>query len=149
MHIQMIARRALFRLSLAGAAALLARPFAAFSSEKQPRGPGLYLAVYRPGPAWIKRQPTASQPLREHGRYILNLHLQGRLRLAGGFPDDGGAAVFEAESDEAAQAIIAADPAVRTGVMECTLRRWSVQDWDEIASRARARPGSAGTPRNL
>ncbi|WP_331067858.1 hypothetical protein [Steroidobacter sp.] len=145
----MIARRALLRLSLAGAAALLARPFAAFGSEKQPRGPGLYLAVYRPGPGWIEGQPTASQPLREHGRYILNLHLQGRLRLAGGFPDDGGAAAFEAESDEAAQAIIAADPAVKSRVMQCTLRRWSVQDWDAIANRTRAKPGSAGIPRNL
>lgn len=146
MHIRMIARRALFRLSLAGATALLARPFAAFSSEKQARGPGLYLAVYRPGPGWIEGQPTAAQPLREHGRYMLNLHLQGRLRLAGGFPDDGGAAAFEAENDEAAQAIIAADPAVKTGVMQCTLRRWSVQDWDEIAKRADAKPGGVGIP---
>lgn len=135
-------RRALFRLSLAGAAAFLMRPFAAHSTEKPSPTPGLYLAVYRPGPAWIKGQPTASQPLREHGRYILQLHLQGKLKLAGGFPDDGGAAAFEADSDEAAQAIIAADPAVTAGVMECTLRRWSVQDWEAIALRSKAKTGA-------
>jgi len=146
MHTRTIARRGLFQLSLAAVGALLMRPFAAFSSQKQPGTPGLYLAIYRPGPAWIPGQPTSSQPLREHGRYILDLHLQGKLRLAGGFTDDGGAAAFEAESDEAAQAIIAADPAVKTGVMECTLRRWNVQDWDGIASRVKARSGSAEPP---
>jgi len=139
MHIAGIfGRRALFRLSLAGAAAFLTRPFAAHSTESRSRTPGLYLAIYRPGPAWIKGQPTTSQPLREHGRHILQLHLQGKLKLAGGFPDDGGAAAFEADSDEAAQAIIAADPAVTAGLMECTLRRWNVQDWDAIAHRAKA-----------
>lgn len=147
MHIRgIIGRRVLFRLSLAGAAAFLMRPFAALGTEKEPRTPGaptpaLYLAIYRPGPAWIAGQPTASQPLREHGRYILQLHAQGRLRLAGGFPDDGGAAAFEADSDVAAQAIIAADPAVVAGVMECTLRRWNVQDWDAIARRVKAKEG--------
>jgi uncharacterized protein YciI len=137
MHIRgIIGRRGFFRLSLAGVSALLMRPFAARGTEKQPQKPNLYLAIYRPGPAWITGQPTASQPLREHGRYILRLHRQGKLRLAGGFPADGGAAAFEAQSDDSAQAIIAADPAVIAGVMECTLRRWNVQDWDAIARRS-------------
>jgi uncharacterized protein YciI len=133
---RIIGRRDLIRLSLAGAAAFLMRPFVARSTEKEPKKPNLYLAVYRPGPAWIQGQPTTAQPLREHGRYILQLHLQGKLKLAGGFPVDGGAAAFEADSDEAAQAIIASDPAVIAGVMECTLRRWNVQDWDAIARRS-------------
>ncbi|WP_116807918.1 YciI family protein [Steroidobacter cummioxidans] len=137
MHMHKIGRRVLFRLSFAGAAAFLMRPFAAHSAEQAPPKASLYLAMYRPGPAWIEGQPTASQPLREHGRYILQLHLQGKLRLAGGFPEDGGAAVFEAESDAIAQSIIAADPAVTTGLMECTLRRWNVQDWDAIARRVK------------
>nr|WP_298728598.1 YciI family protein [uncultured Steroidobacter sp.] len=136
MH-KIMERRVLFRLSLAGAAAFLLRPFAAHGAEKAAPASNLYLAIYRPGPAWIEGQPTASQPLREHGRYILQLHLQGKLRLAGGFPDDGGAAVFEAESDAIAQSIVAADPAVVAGVMECTLRRWNVQDWDAIARRVK------------
>lgn len=136
MHIRgIIGRRGLFRLSFAGAAAFIMRPFAAYSTEKAPRTPGLYLAMYRPGPAWIDGQPTASQPLRDHARYIVQLHVQGKLRLAGGFPLDGGAAAFEADSDAAAQAVIAADPAVIAGVMECTLRRWNVQDWDAIARK--------------
>lgn len=137
MHIGgIMGRRSFFRLSLAGAAAFLMRPFAARSAEKAPTKPNLYLAIYRPGPAWIDGQPTASQPLREHGRYILQLHVQGKLKLAGGFPLDGGAAAFEAESDAIAQGVIDADPAVIAGVMECTLRRWNVQDWDAIARRS-------------
>lgn len=137
MHIRgIIGRRGFVRLSLVGASAFLMRPFAARSTEKGAQKPSLYLAIYRPGPAWIEGQPTASQPLREHGRYILSLHLQGKLRLAGGFPTDGGAAAFEADSDATAQAIVAADPAVIAGVMECTLRRWNVQDWDAIARRS-------------
>src|SRR5262249_16798526 len=97
MHIHgIMGRRGFVRLSLAGAAAFLMRPFAAASTEKGPPKPGLSLAIYRPGPAWIQGQPTASQPLRDHGRYILQLHVQGKLKLAGGFPVDGGAAAFEA-----------------------------------------------------
>jgi uncharacterized protein YciI len=130
---RIIGRRGLFQLSLAGTVALLMRPFAARSAVKEQ----LYLAIYRPGPAWIEGQPTASQPLREHGRYILDLHARGKLRLAGGFPLDGGAAAFEADSDAAAQAIVAADPAVIAGVMECSVRRWNVQDWDAIARRVK------------
>lgn len=131
--LRIIGRRGLFQLSLAGAVALLMRPFAAHSAVKEQ----LYLAIYRPGPAWIKGQPTTSQPLREHGRYILDLHVRGKLRLAGGFPLDGGAAAFEADSDAAAQAIVAADPAVIAGVMECSVRRWNVQDWDAIARKVK------------
>ncbi|HEY5754631.1 MAG TPA: YciI family protein [Steroidobacter sp.] len=130
---RIIGRRGVLQLSLAGAVALLMRPFAARSAVKEQ----LYLAIYRPGPAWIEGQPTTSQPLREHGRYILDLHVRGKLRLAGGFPLDGGAAAFEADSDAAAQAIIAADPAVIAGVMECSVRRWNVQDWDAIARRVK------------
>jgi uncharacterized protein len=134
---RIIGRRVLLRLSFAGAAALLMRPFGARGAETEPGTPGLYLAIYRPGPAWIQGRPTASQPLREHGRYILDLHQKNKLRLAGGFPLDGGAAAFEADSDAAAQAVVAADPAVIAGVMECTVRRWNVQDWDAIARRVK------------
>lgn len=147
MHIRsIIERRVLFRLSLAGAAGLLLRPFAAYGAQRTPHTQSLYLAIYRPGTAWIKGRPTTSQPLREHGRYILHLHVQGKLKLAGGFPVDGGAAAFEADSDEAAQAIIDADPAVTAGVMECTLRRWNVQDWDAIARSVKVRGDSVESP---
>ena len=97
----------------------------------------LYLAVYGPGPAWIPGQPTSAQPLREHGRYILDLHGRGQLRLAGPFPNDpGGAVLFEAEDEASASAIVDADPAVTSGIMVCTLRRWEPLDWTEIAGRA-------------
>lgn len=93
----------------------------------------LYLAIYRPGPAWLVGKPTSEQPLREHGRYMLELHKQGRLRFAGGFADNlGGAAAFEAENDDAAQSIVDADPAVISGVMVCTVQRWRLVDWANV-----------------
>ena len=95
-----------------------------------------YLTVFRPGPQWLPGKPLAAQPLRAHGAYMLDLYRRGSLKLAGGFADDsGGAVVFEAESDEQAQRIIAADPAVTAGVFIFQLQRWSLVDWAAAAAR--------------
>jgi uncharacterized protein YciI len=99
----------------------------------------LFLAVYRPGPAWLPDKPTNEQPLREHGRYMLELYRRGLLKFAGGFDDDsGGAAAFEADDEAAARAIVDADPAVSGGVMVCKVQRWNLVDWASLASPARA-----------
>ena len=93
----------------------------------------LYLAIYRPGPGWLPGKLTSEQPLRDHGRYMLDLHRQERLTLAGAFADhSGGAAAFEADDDESAHSIVAADPAVSQGVMTCTVQRWNVVDWTSL-----------------
>lgn len=90
-----------------------------------------YLVVYRPGPAWLPGMPLAEQPLREHGRYILSLYVKGSLKSAGPFLDDsGGAAVFEAASEEEARAVVAADPAVVSGVFLGELHPWRLVDWE-------------------
>jgi uncharacterized protein len=121
-------RRRFVHLGAAAAAALASsRPAEAAAPMRS-----VYLAVYGPGPKWLPDKPTSAQPLREHGRYMLDLYRAGRLRLAGSFGDEsGGAAAFEADDDAAAQAIVDADPAVREGVMVCTLRRWRVVDWSK------------------
>ena len=89
-----------------------------------------YLVVYKPGPSWRQGKPIAEQPLKEHGRYILSLYVKGSLKSAGPFSDDaGGAAVFEAANDEEAKAVVAADPAVASGVFLAELHPWGLVDW--------------------
>jgi uncharacterized protein len=89
-----------------------------------------YLVVYRPGPAWLAGKPITEQPLKDHGRYILSLYVNGSLRFAGPFTDNaGGAAAFEAADDEEAKAVVAADPAVTSGVFVAELHPWRLVDW--------------------
>jgi uncharacterized protein len=89
-----------------------------------------YLVVYKPGPAWLEGKPLAEQPLKEHGRYLLSLYVKGSLKFAGPFSDNaGGAAVFDAADDEEAQAVVAADPAVTSGVFIAELHPWRLVDW--------------------
>jgi hypothetical protein len=70
---------------LAGCAAVGA------AQETAPRAKATYLVVYRPGPSWVAGKPLAEQPLKEHGRYMLELYGKGTLKFAGPFLDDSGA----------------------------------------------------------
>jgi uncharacterized protein YciI len=63
---------------------------------------------------------------------MLSLDKKGQLKFAGPFPDDsGGAAAFEAESEEAAKAVVAADPAVTSRVFLAELHPWRLVDWEQ------------------
>ena len=86
----------------------------------------LFAFIYRPGPAWKQGLPMAKQDLREHGAYFARLTAEGRVVAAGGFVGtDGGMAVLRAaDADEAAR-LLAADPAVATGVFQADLRGWA------------------------
>jgi hypothetical protein len=96
-----------------------------------------WLVVYRPGPAWLADRPLSEQPLKEHGRYMLDLYRRGLLQLAGPFADDsGGALVFRASSDREARAIVEADPAVVERIFRYELRPWKLVAWNELAARA-------------
>ena len=94
--------------------------------------PNLYLAVYQPGPAWLAGQPMSHQPLKEHGRYLLNLYAKGVLKFAGPFSDDtGGASVITARDLDEANALIAADPAVVSQVFVYALHPWALVPWEQ------------------
>ena len=98
----------------------------------------MYLVVYRPGAGWIQGKPMQEQPpLKEHGRYMLQLYRQGVLQFAGRFGDNiGGAMAFTAKDDAEANAIVAADPAVTSGMFTHELRAWELQPWADIAARS-------------
>lgn len=128
-------RRQFVQMGLAGFSAALAcgSVGAQVSTPAQPS----FLCVYRPGPRWLPGKPLAEQPLREHGRYMLELYRRGVMRLAGRFADDsGGAMLFGADDEASAQAIVAADPAVVAGTFSYELRRWAFVDWAALAQRA-------------
>ena len=97
-----------------------------------------YLVVYRPGPAWLTGKSVIEQPLKEHGKYMLSLYIKGSMRLAGPLTDNAGGAVLLAVSDEAeAKAIVANDPAVKSGIFVYEMHPWKLQPWEEFAKKAK------------
>ena len=82
-----------------------------------------YLVLYRPGPAWQTDKTIYEQDLEGHG-----LHLQAELEaetllFGGPFTDSsGGFAVFVAESLEAMESRVAADPSIVSGVFVAQVR---------------------------
>ena len=119
---------------LAGLTAALAGSSGA-THAAQPAQPS-YLCIDRPGANWLPGKPLSEQPLREHGRYMLDLYRRGIMRLAGRFADDsGGAMLFGADDDASAQAIVAADPAVVAQTFTYELRQWAFVDWEALAQR--------------
>jgi uncharacterized protein YciI len=102
--------------------------------------PAGFLVVYKAGPAW--RTDVASDvQLRDHGRYMFGLHQKKIMKAGGPFTNGtGGAALLEAESLAAAQALVDADPAVVNKVFTAEVHAWSHVNWDEVARRFQTRP---------
>jgi uncharacterized protein YciI len=97
-----------------------------------------YLVLYRPGPAWLTGKSVTEQPLKEHGKYMLCLYIKGSMRLAGPLTDNAGGAVLLEVSDEAeAKAIVANDPAVKSGIFVYEMHPWKLQPWEEFAKKAK------------
>jgi uncharacterized protein YciI len=94
-----------------------------------------YLVIYRPGPGWLPGKPLAEQPLRDHGKYMLSLYVKGLMKLAGPLTDDAGGAVVLDVADEAeARAIVAADPAVKSGLFVHEMHPWKLMPWEKYAN---------------
>lgn len=139
------ARRQFVLMSLAASTAIVtsAGAIEENGTDSTPSAPVIstYLVIYRPGEAWKPGAPIGELPLREHGRYMLDLYKRGAMRFAGPFADDSGAAVMiEAESDEAARAVVEADPAVASKIFLYEMHRWSLVPWAEIAERHNSPP---------
>ena len=110
--------------------ALLAAPAAATQApapavETQPARQ-LFVVHYRPGTAWVAGRPMHEQNLRPHGLYYRDLLRQGRVVAGGGFVgEDGGLAILRAADRAEAEAMLAADPAIRDGIFAAELRQWA------------------------
>jgi uncharacterized protein YciI len=125
----------------AAAQAPAAPPAAASTAPATPiTAPAGFLVIYKIGPAW-KPDVSSDVQLRDHGRYMFALHQKKALKAGGPFTDgSGGAALIEAESLAAAQAIVDADPAVATKVFTAEVHAWAHVNWEEVARRFQARP---------
>ncbi|WP_395644861.1 YciI family protein [Terricaulis sp.] len=85
----------------------------------------LFLFVYSPGPAWRAGVPMAQQDMRPHGGYMRQLLEEGTLVAGGGFTDrNGGMAIVRAADMETARALLAADPAISSGVFVAECMAW-------------------------
>jgi uncharacterized protein YciI len=114
------------------------RSIAAEKESQQEQTKATYLVIYRPGPAWLAGKSVLEQPLKEHGKYMLSLYIKGSMKLAGPLTDDAGGAVLLAVADESeAKTIVAADPAVKSGIFVYEMHPWKLQPWDEIAKKAK------------
>jgi len=102
--------------SLAGTAAL---------AQSAPADKPVYVFLYRAGPAWQPGKPMAEQGLGPHAAYIKTLLDQGKLFAGGATGPDTGMAIVRAGSLEEAKAMLAADPAITSGVFAADLRAWA------------------------
>jgi uncharacterized protein YciI len=108
------------------------------ADEKQQIKPKItFLVIYRPGPAWLAGKSVSEQPLKEHGKYMLGLHVKGSMKFAGPLTDNaGGAVVLEVADENQAKAIVAEDPAIKSGVFICEMHPWELKPWGDYAKKA-------------
>src|SRR5262245_59945220 len=91
-------------------------------------GAQLYLFQYAPGPAWRAGVPMRQQGLGPHAAYMQRLMDEGRLFAGGRYMNaDGGMAIVTAGGIEEARAMLAADPAITSGIFVAELRHWRVR----------------------
>jgi len=119
----------LTRVAVLTLAFALAPACASAQSEEAPAAAQqLFLFQYSPGPAWREGVPMRQQGLGPHAAYMQQLQNEGRLFAGGGYAsDDGGMAIVSAANIEEARAMLAADPAVSSGIFVAELRHWRVR----------------------
>lgn len=111
-----------------GAALALGFTAACASAQTPSAATELFLFQYSPGPAWREGVPMRQQGLGPHAAYMQRLQNEGRLFAGGGYAsDDGGMAIVTAANEEEARAILAADPAISSGIFVAELRHWRVR----------------------
>jgi uncharacterized protein YciI len=83
-----------------------------------------WICIIRPSRAGFAESPTENEQriMSEHFAYLKSLLDSGTLVMAGPALDAAfGTIVYEADDEEAARSIMAADPSVSQGVMNMTL----------------------------
>ena len=127
-----VARSLLLALAI-GLAPACASAQSASTPTAVAQAPSTYfLFLYRPGPAWRAGVPMNQQGLAPHGAYMQQLLRDERLLAGGGFTDiDGGMAVVRAANMDEARALLAADPAITSGIFVADIRHWRPRFQDE------------------
>ncbi|RZJ12356.1 MAG: hypothetical protein EOP39_03740 [Rubrivivax sp.] len=95
-----------------------------------------YVVLYRPGPAWPPGKTIAELPLKEHFSYLLELYARGAMKQAGPLTDNaGGLVVLEVADAAQAQALAAADPAVKAGLFIHEVHPWRMVPWAQYLKK--------------
>lgn len=95
-----------------------------------------FLVIYRQGPAWPQGKGLADLPLNDHGKYMISLYAKGLMKQAGPLTDNtGGAVILEVSGEAEARAIVAEDPAVKTGIFVHELHPWAPVAWEKYLNR--------------
>ena len=87
----------------------------------------LFAVVLGPGAAWKKGQPFKGPGLDAHRLYWKGLYAEGRVAAAGPLGDRSGLALIRAKNQKEADALLAADPAVRARVLAEVARPYSAE----------------------
>lgn len=85
----------------------------------------LYAVALGAGAAWKKGQPFKGPGLEQHRAYWRALHKDGRVAAAGPLGDGSGLALIRARSQKEADALIAADPAVKARILAAVARPYA------------------------
>lgn len=105
------------------AAPAVAQP--APATAPAPAAEPLFALILAPGPAWKAGRPFSEQGLRPHFDYWMALFRAGRIAAAGPVGSDGGLVLLRAADQAAADAILAADPAIAAGIFTGSVRRYA------------------------
>jgi uncharacterized protein YciI len=85
----------------------------------------LFAAVLGPGAKWKKGQPFKGPGLDQHRAYWKKLHEEGRVASAGPIGEDTGLILLRAKSQTEANALVAADPAIKAQILRGVARPYS------------------------
>ncbi len=133
MWLRRIAQAGLVAVALAASIAH-AGDAAPTKAESAAPARALFVITYRPCTAWKAGVPMAEQGLKAHGAYMQSLLDGGRLFAGGGFvTSEGGMAIVYAETRTEAEALLAADPAIVSGIFVATIEHWRPRFHSEAA----------------
>lgn len=85
----------------------------------------LFAVVLGPGAVWKKGQPFKGPGLDQHRAYWKSLLAEGRVAAAGPLGDGSGLALVRAKHQKDADALIAADPAVKAKLLRGVARPYA------------------------
>ncbi len=74
---------------------------------------------------------------------MLNLYIKGSMKLAGPLTDNAGGAVLLVVGQESeAKAIVAEDPAVKSGIFLYEIHPWKLQPWTSLQRKPKVNENS-------
>lgn len=113
-------------LTLLSAPPVLAAKDKPVAAKPAPVAKGrLFAVVLGPGPAWKKGQPFKGPGLEAHRAYWKKLFDEGRVASAGPLGGETGLVLLRARGQAEADALIAADPAVRQRILRGVARPYT------------------------